>query len=140
MCLKLLFLSQDIARSIGESLVLEVDKASSEQIRACTVISDAEKKVQFLLRYVPKLRMGSRNIIEDFEILFVKEVYTKGYKILKDGDFNDGVYFIFEGSCRLLLPLTGHLSVLKTYLPPEDQHKTKYVTVQSLSIKILCQF
>lgn len=126
---------QDSAKSIGESIVLEIDKAACEKIRANTVVSDAEKKIEFLLRYVPKLRMSPRNIIEELEILFVKETYTKGYKILKEGEFNENVYFIQSGTCRLLVPISGHLSAIKAFLPQESQ--PKYVVMHTLG-KFIC--
>jgi CRP-like cAMP-binding protein len=124
--------SQDSAKSVGESIVLEIDKAACEKIRANTVVSEAEQKINFLLRYVPKLRMSPRNIIEELEILFVKETYTKGYKIIKEGELNENVYFIQSGNCRTLIPISGHLSAIKAFLLQEAQ--PKYIIMHNLSI------
>ena len=44
-------------------------------------MSSGEKKIQFLIRYVPKLRLVSRAMIEDFEVFFIKEVVDQGYQI-----------------------------------------------------------
>jgi len=35
--------------------------------------------VDFLYRFVPKLRNFSKSLTEEFEVFFVKEVASKGY-------------------------------------------------------------
>ncbi len=132
-CRSQLALSQDLATSCGESMVLSIDKAAYERIRAETVKSEGEQKIDFLIRYVPKLRMSPRNIIEELDILFVKERYTRGYKILREGEFNENVYFVRSGMCRLLLPLTGTLSGFRAQLSPEDQGRYRHIILSTLS-------
>ena len=122
-----------MAKSVGDTLVIAIDKDAHERVRAETVKSEAEQKIEFLLRFVPKLRMSPRNIIEELEILFVKECYTKGYKIIKEGEYNENVYFVRSGTCRLYLPLTGVLTGIKSQLTPEEQSRCKYVFLYGLS-------
>ena len=52
-------------------------------------LSISEKKVEFLQRYVPKLREVQRNLIEDFEVYFIKEVVTQGYQLQKIDEQDD---------------------------------------------------
>jgi len=42
-------------------------------------LTAGDKKVDFLFRYVPKIRTGGRKMIEEFEVFFLKEEVTKGY-------------------------------------------------------------
>lgn len=46
-----------------------------------TQLSASEQKIDFLLRYVPKLRAVSRTMIEELEVFFIKEVITQGYVV-----------------------------------------------------------
>jgi len=126
---------QDIAKSTGDTIVLSIDRAAFDRIRAETVQNDAEQKIEFLLRYVPRLRMSPRNIIEELDILFIKECYTKGFRILKEGELNEHVYFVRSGTCRLLQPIMVHsLSALKNQFSGEELSKYKYVNLCSLGI------
>ena len=122
-----------MAKSVGESIVIAIDKLSHEKIRAETAKSEAEQKIEFLLRYVPKLRISPRNIIEELEILFVKECYTKGYKIIKEGEYNENVYFVRSGTCNVYHSLSGILSGMKSQLTPEEQGRYKYLSLLNLS-------
>ena len=118
--------------------MISIEKIAQERIRAETVKSEAEEKIEFLLRYVPKLRMSPRNIVEELEILFVKECYTKGYKIIKEGDFNENVYFVRSGTCCLYHPLNGILAGIKTQLTSDEQGRLKYLALYNLGkIEIL---
>jgi len=44
-------------------------------------LSTGEKKVEFLFRFIPKIRKAGRKMIEEYEVFFVKEVVTQGYHI-----------------------------------------------------------
>lgn len=125
---------QDVAYAAGETIVLSVDRASYDKIRTETIQSDAEKKINFLIRYVPRLRMSPRNIIEELDLLFVKECYTRGYKILKEGEFNENVYFIRSGICKMMYSLIGPMKKVKEQLSPEEQEKYKYITLCNVSV------
>lgn len=39
-------------------------------------MSAAEKKINFLIRYVPGLRDLPKRLVEDFEVYFIKECVT----------------------------------------------------------------
>jgi len=67
-------------------------------------LSTSEKKLEFLLRYVPKLRSLPRRVIEDYEVYFQKEVMTKGYPVLKFEEQDDYICFIYRGTCKILYP------------------------------------
>jgi CRP-like cAMP-binding protein len=41
-------------------------------------------------------------MIEEFEILFTKEVLSKGFIIQKQDEQDDYLYLIYKGSCRVL--------------------------------------
>ena len=122
---------QDLTKASGETVVLSIDRVAFDKIKAETVQSDAEQKIEFLLRYVPKLRMSPRNIIEELDILFVKECYTKGYRIAKDGEINESVYFIRSGTCRLLQPVPG---LVKAQMTSEEAAKYKYINLCALGV------
>eukprot|EP01022_Parablepharisma_sp_SALTPOND_P012672 TRINITY_DN1635_c0_g1_i1.p3 TRINITY_DN1635_c0_g1~~TRINITY_DN1635_c0_g1_i1.p3 ORF type:complete len:364 (-),score=47.41 TRINITY_DN1635_c0_g1_i1:5498-6589(-) len=78
--------------------------------------------------------MSPRNIIEELDILFVKECYTKGYRIIKDGEYNENVYFIKSGVCKLLQPIAGPLNPVKAQMTPEEQANHKYIALCDLGI------
>jgi len=73
--------------------------------------------------------MSPRDIIQELDILFVKECYTKGYRILKDGDHNENVYFIREGVCRVMQPINNVLNPLREQLTIEEKSKYKYASL-----------
>lgn len=117
-----------------QALVLVIDRTIYDRIRTETVQCDAEKKIAFLVRYVPRLRMSPRNIIEELDILFIKECFTKGYRILKKGDFDENVYFIKEGQCRVMAPVNNSLNGIKSQLTPEENAKYKYATLSIIGV------
>ena len=55
------------------------------------------------MRYVPRLRAVSRNVIEELEVFFIKEVVTQGYILQKQDEQDDYIYFVYRGTCRILL-------------------------------------
>lgn len=50
-----------------------------KEIISKTLQNQAEKKIDFLLRFGPKLRDAGRNMVQDFEIMFVKYLAKKGF-------------------------------------------------------------
>lgn len=67
----------DYARAVSDKVeVLEIDKEQYELIIKKTQISTSEKKIDFLIRYVPKFRSVARKMIEEMEVFFIKEVVT----------------------------------------------------------------
>lgn len=50
-----------------------------KEIISKTLQNQAEKKIDFLLRFGPKLRDAGRNMVQDFEIMFVKYLANKGF-------------------------------------------------------------
>ena len=66
--------------------MIEFSKSSYDKIIKNTELSSSEKKVEFLWRFVPKLRHVPRKMIEQFEVFFIKEEFTKGYQILKQDE------------------------------------------------------
>jgi len=72
----------EYARAVTDNVeILEIEKDAYEQIVKQTQLSVSEKKIDFLMRYVPKFRSVARKLIEEMEIFFVKEVFTQGYLI-----------------------------------------------------------
>lgn len=97
----------DYARAVAETCwILIINKDQYDQIVKRTQLSVSEQKIDFLMRYVPKLRAVTRTMIEELEILFIKEIVTQGFMIQKQEDQGDYLYFVFKGRCRLLL--TAH--------------------------------
>jgi hypothetical protein len=54
-------------------LLLVINKEKYEEIIKNTELSASEKKIEFLLRYGPKLRQAGHRKLEEFEIFFIKE-------------------------------------------------------------------
>ena len=52
---------------------------------------------------MPRLRAVSRNVIEELEVFFIKEVVTQGYILQKQDEQDDYIYFVYRGTCRILL-------------------------------------
>ena len=97
----------DYARAVAETCwILIINKDQYDQIVKKTQLSVSEQKIDFLMRYVPKLRAVTRTMIEELEILFIKEIVTQGFMIQKQEEQGDYLYFVFKGRCRLLL--TAH--------------------------------
>lgn len=72
----------DYARVTSDACkVMQLDTQKFYDIVSKTQLSACEKKVEFLNRYVPKLRNLPRRLVEDYEVYFQKELYTQGYQI-----------------------------------------------------------
>ncbi len=59
--------------------IIVFDRVQFEEIVTKTELSASELKIEFLNRFVPKLRGFPRNLIEELEVFFIKEVGTQGY-------------------------------------------------------------
>ena len=93
----------DYARVISDKCELfEINGQKYLEIMNRTKLSSSEKKVEFLIQYVPTMRNLPRKVVEDFEIYFQKEVVTRGYQILKINEQVDYLYLIFRGICKVL--------------------------------------
>ena len=89
--------------------VIEIDRAAYESAKKHTQPpSPAEAKVEFLVRYVPRLRAVARRLAEELEVFFIKEVYTRGFRVVKQGELDDYVYFVFAGEARVCYNLRSH--------------------------------
>lgn len=96
----------DYARVTSEKLqVIEFDTSKYHDIIQNTEMSTQEKKLDFLTRFVPKVRSLPKKIIEDFEIYFMKEVATQGYFLQTVDDQADYLYFVHRGICKILYPV-----------------------------------
>lgn len=65
------------------------------------------------MRFGPKLRDAGRGMIEELEVLFVRQEATKGYQLLKIGEQEDHVFILFKGAARIIIPrkeLESHIS------------------------------
>ena len=71
----------DYAKVVAEGgcECVEIDGQKYMEIMSRTKLSASEKKIQFLIQYVPTFREMSQKQVEDFEIYFQKEVVTCGY-------------------------------------------------------------
>jgi signal-transduction protein with cAMP-binding, CBS, and nucleotidyltransferase domain len=66
-------LRNDFARVVTEvAWVLFIHKDQYELIVKKTQLSASEQKIDFLIRYVPKLRSVNRSMIEELEVFFMK--------------------------------------------------------------------
>lgn len=45
------------------------------------LLTTSERKIDFLIRFGPQLRLAGRKMVEEFEVFFIKESYNKGYVI-----------------------------------------------------------
>ncbi len=70
----------EYCKSVAQvSWVIEIPKDKFENIVRMVHLTSGEKKIEFLYRFVPKIRTSGRQMIEDFEVLFIKEVVSQGY-------------------------------------------------------------
>lgn len=65
--------------SSEKAIILELNVLKYLECISKTQMSEGEKKIDFLVRYVPKLRNLPRWLINDFEVYFLKEIVTRGY-------------------------------------------------------------
>ena len=61
--------------------------------------------MEFLIRYVPKLRCLPRRLIEDFEVYFQKESVSQGFCLQKIDEQGDYIFFIHRGTCKIIYPV-----------------------------------
>jgi len=85
--------------------ILIFDSEQYANIVSNTEMSIQEKKIHFLIRYVPKFRGLQKRMVEDFEIFFQKEVVTRGFPIQKIDEQEDYLFFIYRGICKIIYPV-----------------------------------
>jgi hypothetical protein len=85
---------------------------------------------------VPKFRNVSRNLIEELEIFFQKEIFTFGYPLIKSADYNDHVYFIFKGEVSVYLPTPEEIK--RTFSQEETKSK-KFIQLFKYGIVNFCK-
>jgi len=103
------------AKAEKKTFVLKINILKYENIRKERVVSSAEAKIEYLTRYIPGFRSVSTNVINEFETLFKKEKVTQGFRIIEQGKINDFLYFIFEGSWRLLYNYTTNKRIASKF-------------------------
>ena len=78
-----------------------------------TDLETANNKVEFLRQNVPHLRDFPLSYIQKHEVLFTKFRCSKVYHLLKQGEPNDKLYFVYDGLCEAWLnihdPQVSHL-------------------------------
>lgn len=65
----------------GKTELITFNTAAYKEIITKTMQSESEAKIDFLMRFGPKLREAGRRLIEEFEVFFVKEKATKGFQL-----------------------------------------------------------
>lgn len=93
------------AKASRNSLILSVPSNSHFKLGSNLSISDAEKKIEFLFRFVPKLRFFPKKDLEELETFFIRERFFMKSKIIKLNEYNENIYFVFSGKCRIIIPL-----------------------------------
>ena len=72
------------------------------------------------MRFGPKFLDAGRNMLEEFELLWVKQEASKGYHILKYAEQDDHIYMLFSGSARMIVPISdlgrSDIDSLKDYI------------------------
>lgn len=70
----------DFATAISKQTeVIQISTVKYKEIITKTQLTTAEKKIDFLITYGPAFRQLSRQMIQEYEIFFIKEEFTKGY-------------------------------------------------------------
>jgi len=98
-----------IAKASHKTLILSIPTIKHFNLAKASNQSDSEKKIEFLSRYVPCLRNSPRTAIEELEILFIRERHFEKGQIIKFNEFNDYIYFIYIGRCRVILPIQNEI-------------------------------
>lgn len=68
------------------SQIIAFNTESYRSILALNEFTTAERKVDFLMRFGPKLRDFGRSMVEEYEVMWIKQEATKGYQVLKYSD------------------------------------------------------
>ncbi len=114
----------DYARGVADlTKVLAIDRDEYSNIIKKTEMGTGEKKIEFLMRFIPKIRNSdqARRMLEEFEVFFIKEQYTQGYQVLKEGEQDDYLYLLYRGKCNITLQRSSLPDVCHEKL--EEHHK-----------------
>ncbi len=95
----------DYAVAQTETQVIAFNTEEYRAIIAMKEFTTAEKKVEFLMRFGPKLRDFGRNMVEEYEVMWLKQEATKGYQIQKFGEQGDVIYMLCSGEVRMTVPI-----------------------------------
>lgn len=59
-----------------KAIIIELKTVKYNHIISKTQLSEGQKKIEFLIRYVPGFRELPKRMVEDFEVFFLKEQVT----------------------------------------------------------------
>lgn len=74
------------------------------------VLTNGELKVQFIQNCVQGINRN-KQVAEEIERYFIREEYSKGYRILKQSDIDSFIYYVFKGTLSVLYSPFYHSSV-----------------------------
>ncbi len=98
-------LRTDFGIALTETQIISFNTENYRQILALKEFTTAEKKVDFLMRFGPKLRDFGRNMVEEYEVMWIKQEATRGYQMLKFNEQNDVIYIFCSGEARMTVPI-----------------------------------
>ena len=113
--------------------VIQIDTDVYRKIITQTQLAVSIEKIEFLLRFVPHLRDEDSfglEALKKLEVHFLKEEFTRGYHVLKQGNQDQYLYFIFKGKMRLLL--STRLPPMAKVFPLSIQEKAEYLVLDTL--------
>lgn len=97
------------------------------------------EKVNFLKKYFPKFRTYPEDSIKKFKEFFFKFEYTKGSKIFLDGELDDYVYIIKNGSC-VATKKVKRINGLKEYLQENGQPNKTHIALENYGKHLYISF
>ena len=113
--------------------VIQIDTNVYKKIITQSQLAVSVEKIEFLMRFVPHLRdddIVGLEKLKELEVHFVKEEYTKGYHVQRQGSKDEHLYFIFHGKCRLLL--STRVPPMATVFPVSIQERNEWLILDTL--------
>lgn len=93
-------------------------------------------KVNFLKKYFPKFRSQPEDSVSNLKEYFFKLEYVKGNKLIIDGEFDEYIYIILNGSCAAIKKIK-RVQGLKEKLAENGIAEATHVIIEKYGKRII---
>lgn len=90
---------QYFAYTVNHVHIFSIKKDVFDKLIDDVIDRTIKRKIQFLKKFMPNIRSQNEEVISKLKDRFVKLEYSKGSKLIVDGEYDEFIYLIISGEC-----------------------------------------
>jgi hypothetical protein len=110
--------------------LLRIEKETFDQMIVNMNTRKDNFKINFLKKFFPKLRVYTDDILSTMKVYFVREQYQRGGRIYIDGDFDEFVYIVVNGTLGAVKAVNRIKGLKEKFV---NREMAKYVVLEKIS-------